>query len=260
MKQLDCVLFSGQSNENGGGVGTAVSPYVDFQSSYSFFNNQLSSFKFGVNNNHLPLELSYVCRQISFGKRYKDLTGKPILMLKYAYSGSCLVDNGTPYVNGLWQHDANPANCNGLKHSDIWLNDFVLPAIALAEKNGYRLNIIADAWCQGEGDSILQNRAENYYDKAIELFDWRKSQLEPLGVLSPTFRPLITRIHNNFNAGTRPYLDVVRTALVDIATHYSAEWINSDAYSLFADNIHWNYSGQVQHGIDTADKIVNHYI
>lgn len=250
--KMYAVICAGQSNEAGGSTtGTNASQYLGSQRSYIFFNNNIQSYNFGVNNGESSLTSH--CPQTSLGYRFTELTKMPLLMIKWAYAGSCLVDDGTSYVNGLWQIDGNSANYNSLFHYNKLVNNYLLPCIQYCESKNIELEILGFSWCQGEGDSVTQYRAENYKTHFTNLYNAIKNICVTNGVASPNFCPIITRIHNNFNAGTRPYLDLMRTNLSELATELDGYWINSDSYSLASDNIHWNASGQTQHGIDRAE-------
>lgn len=222
-------------------------------SSIQYYNNSINS---NYRSNKYP------AADCSVGVKYYELTGKPLLIIKYALGGSALVDDGVTTTSaGIWQIDANATRANNLLHYDISMNNFIIPCIEQAQRRGIRLNIIADCWMQGETDTGILYRANNYQPELIRLFDATRAALTPYGVLSPNFKPLITRIHNNFpNQPTvRPYLSTVRTAQENVASYYGCEWIDSDAYSLAADLIHYNATGQIQHGIDRAIKLATYY-
>ena len=265
-KKVKVFLFMGQSNEDGSTNSTPHSAeYLGYLNSFIFFkpdntatnNGEFNSYKWGVNNNTQGLPF-YVCPQTSFGKYMYDQTGETVMMIKYSKGGSCLVDRGSAYASGNWEINANPAN--GTKHYDVAVNNFFIPAIQLLKKRQIDFEIVGAFWCQGESDSIFEDLANNYQSKLIELFDKLIEDLTPYNVLAQNFKPIITRIHNNFTPGTRPYLNTVRTALVNVANHYNSFWVNSDSYPVIADNTHWNNIGQEQHGIDRANIILNHFL
>lgn len=266
--KIKVFLFMGQSNEDGGSSSPTHSlQYRNYDNSFIFFkpnntatdNGEIQSYKHGVNNTSFgAFYLQQVCSQTTFGKHLYEQTGETILMIKYAKGGSALVDSGESYANGNWEINANLAN--GTKHYPIALNNFFIPAINKLKAMQMDFEIVATFWCQGESDSTTEFRANLYQDKLIELFDRLKYDLNTFGVLAENYKPIITRIHNNFTPGTRPYMDTVRTALENVANHYSSYWIDSDAYSLAADLTHYNYLGQEQHGIDRANIIINNFL
>jgi hypothetical protein len=265
--ELDCVICLGQSNEEGGGDTSIDTAYQNSQpNTYIFYkpdntstnNGKLQKYHWGVNSNYRTQ--FYASPDCSIGIKYHELTGKPLLIIKYALGGSAMVDDGvTTTAAGIWQIDANSTRAGGLLHYNIALNNFIIPCINFCKANNIKLNILATNWCQGETDSTTLLRATNYESELIRLFDALQTALIPYDVLSPNYKPLITRIHNNFTPGTRPYLSTVRTALENVATHYGGQWINTDAYSLVADLTHWDKTGQQTHGIDRAQNLYDYY-
>jgi len=204
------------------------------------------SYIFGVNN-YISGSASWVGADVSLGKTYYDLTGRDLWIIKYGYGGSNLVDVGVSSPNGIWQWDANLANCNGLPHYTNVRDGFLFPAISRAKANGIDLNIKGLDWMQGESEALGGTGYLTYETTLISLIDKFVSDLTPLGVLSSTFKPIISRI----NGPGRIYRTEIRTALVNVANHYSAPWIDNDSYGLY-DSVHYNTAGQVQRGIDIA--------
>jgi len=265
---LDAIICMGQSNEQGDGTANVSNAYKNSQPNTLIFykpdetstdNGVLQNYQWGVNSRYPGnFRASPDC---SVGVEYNTLTGKPLLIIKYAVSGSALVDDGsTTTAVGLWQIDANNSRANNRLLYNMALNNFIIPCINYCTRNEITLNIIASCWTQGEADSNTLIRANNYQTELIRLFDALKTALLPYGVLSENYKPLITRIHNNFTVGTRPYLSTVRAALENVANYYGGQWINSDSYAVIADNTHWSNLGQEQHGIDRANKLVDYYL
>lgn len=264
-RTVDCILMCGQSNINAStNIGTPSSVYSGNQNNTNIFfkNDDYSSannggwqnYFFTKNNNHAASLINYAGPDLSIGKEYYTQTGRDLWIIKYAWNGSALVDFGSPYVSGFWQWDANPANCNGLPHYDIMINNFVIPAIFKARANGIDLNVKAFSWCQGESEALDSGGTSSYltYESVlISMIDKMILDLTPYGVLSANFKPIISRI----NVPLRPFRTQVRAAQVNVANHYSAPWINTDSYPLLADNVHYTMSGQEQHGIDIATQL-----
>lgn len=262
--ELDTIICLGQSNEEGGDSSTTpTSQYLNSQPHTTIFykpdatstnNGSIQFYNNAVNSNYRSNK--YPAADCSVGVKYNELTGKPLLIIKYALGGSALVDDGvTTTTAGLWQIDANATRANNLLHYDIALNNFIIPCINQSIMRGLNLNILATCWCQGESDSTSLIRATNYQSELIRLFDALKTALIPYNVLSANYKPLITRIHNNFTPGTRPYLSTVRTAQENIDPYF----IDSDSFGLAADLTHYNNLGQIQHGIDRATKLAAYY-
>ncbi len=78
---------------------------------------------------------------------------------------------------------------------------------------------------QGEADALTLARATAYETTLIAMIDKLVTDLTPYNVLSPNFKPIISRIHQSFTPA-RTYQNNIRTALVNVANHYSGYWIN----------------------------------
>lgn len=258
-RKLKTVILAGQSNESGSAIGTQTATYAGYHNNYIFYkpdatstnNGAFQCFKFGSNNACVAGDLSKGCPATTLSYQFYQDTKEPLLIIKYAYGGSCLVDDGSVYTNGLWQIDANATNANNLVHYNILMNNFVIPAIQLAQSKHIELDFVSMFWCQGEGDSDSPTayRSQHYEAELIRLFDSVKTTLQAQGVMNAGFKPIISRIHNNFNPA-RAYSGAVRTALVNVANHYGSSWIDTDAYPLIADNTHFTMQGQETHGLD----------
>ena len=266
-RRIKTIICAGQSNENGSVPGPHNAPYTGYQQGYIFYkpdltatdNGSFKNFRYGDSNNFGAVT-NYVQPFASCIHRFYELTNEPLLIIRHSYNGAAMVDNGSPYVNGIWQWDANPANANGLMHYDILLNRFLIPAVQKAYAARFEVDIIAFCWTQGETDTGDLTRATGYQSKFVAMFEKLKLDLAEFNVLSPTFRPLISRIHNNFTPGTRPYLNEVRTAQTNIAAIYGSPWINTDAYPVAADNTHFTIEAQETHGVDRANFLANQYV
>lgn len=256
--ELDAVLCFGQSNEEGSSNnGTASAIYLGTQkNTYIFYkpnditttnNGRIQAYKFGLNNNYRPT--SSYGPDISLGYAYNQSTGKPLLIIKYALGGSGLFVDGVFRAAGNWQVGADPILSNNLVHHDIALNSFVIPCINICKARNIKLNIKAGFWMQGEADANSFTASLVYESLLIQFWDSIISTLTPYGVLSPNFKPVISRIHDKFSP-PRPYQNEIRTALVNVANHYNSYWINTDSYNVESDFTHFTIASQEQHGID----------
>jgi len=185
---LDAIICLGQSNEEGGDSATnPIAPYINSQHVTNIYykpdltstdNGAFQKYNYGVNNNCRSNK--YPGPDVSVGVQYNALTGKQLLIIKFAYGGSALVDDGsTVTANGIWQIDANATRANNLLHYDIALNNFIIPCLNRALQNGFRLNILATCWTQGETDANLLARATAYESELIRLFDALETALTP---------------------------------------------------------------------------------
>jgi hypothetical protein len=253
----------GQSNCEGNNSGAQPAPYNATVSnclifyknndSSATYNGTIPSLFYGTNNNYRTGSLTSSGSECALGYDYCNATGRQLLIVKLGYGGSLLVDDGsTVQANGIWQKNANSTRASGLVWYNISLYNFVLPALRLAQTAGYTPIVRAFLWTQGESDSTILACANAYESTWLTTFD---AYREDIGQFYPSARrivPIVTRIHNNFNAGTRPYLSTVRTALENCANLRGGFWLNSDAYALEADNIHWSKNGQITHGLDQS--------
>ncbi len=263
---LNCVFMFGQSNMEGG-VNTALNAtYLNYQKTLAWWKTDstlanigtIASYNYSVTSNWRTSSLTYVGPDCSLGYSFYNSTGKPLLIMKYSLGGSALVDDGTTIAAGLWQVDADYAHASGIKHYDKAINNFIIPLIKHCQSSGIKLNILATFWCQGESDANSLYRSSNYETTLITLLDSIRSRVEPYGVLSQFYKPVITRIHNRFSPA-RPYQNEIRTALVNVANHYNSYWINGDGFDLYSDFIHWTPAGQVSHGLKMDTILQQHF-
>lgn len=271
-KNIDCIVMCGQSNE-GDTISTTGEPesiYLEQPNTYIFHkpndagstnNGQIQTLHYGKNQVWRTATIDGNGPELSFGYEHYQQTGNPVLIIKYAYGGSPLVDIGSSVANGLWQWDANPANVNGLPHYSNMVNNFVIPALTKAKANGFNVSLKAFHWCQGETDAVLEARALLYEEKLIELIDKFVVDVTPYGVLSPNFIPIITRIHNSLSLEDRPYTGLIRTAQENVAAHYGVTVIDGDAWPLESDDTHWTRagvnSGQQLHGEAILERFLS---
>lgn len=271
---LPVVVMAGQSNMEGDNSETTAltSPYTGVLTNAKIYfkttssgttNGVIQSFQNGVNNQWRTGQLPDNGPEVGVAYHLPLLISHQIGIVKYSLGGSRLVDDGvTNAASGLWDvnGDAGRAGVWGL-HYYILVNNFVKPAIQKFIESGFTPRIYAFSWCQGESDATIQYCALNYETKLTQLLNQFKSDLVSIEPNVSNINVIITRIHNNFNVGTRPYLTEVRTALVNVATNYpNCQWINSDGYALKADNIHWTRQAQAaSHGQDVANVIASIY-
>ena len=190
---LDAIICMGQSNEQGDGTSDVSAIYKNSQpNTYIYYktdetstdNGVLQKYNWGLNSRYSTANFR-ASPDCSVGIEFNRLTGKPLLIIKYAVSGSALVDDGTTTTAvGLWQIDANITRANNRRLYSMALNNFIIPCINYCTRNEITLNIIASCWTQGEADSNTYLRAINYETELIRLFDALKTALLPYNVLS----------------------------------------------------------------------------
>lgn len=271
---LPVVVMAGQSNMEGDNSETTAltAPYTGVLSNAKIYfkttssgttNGVIQSFQNGVNNQWRTSQLPDNGPEVGVAYHTPLLISHQIGIVKYSLGGSRLVDDGvTNSASGLWDvnGDAGRAGVWGL-HYYILVNNFVKPAIQKFIDAGFTPRIYAFSWCQGEADATIQYCALNYETKLTQLLNQFKTDLASIEPNVANMNIIITRIHNNFNPGTRPYLTEVRTAQANVAANYlNAHMINSDGYAVKSDNIHWTRQAQAaSHGQDVANVIASIY-
>ncbi len=264
---IPTALDAGQSNCEGGSLTTPYSSLQYYQpNTLIFFKPNDAS----ATNNGSWQNLNYTSNnmwrsnvgravfgdELSLGYHNYQNTGRKIALIKYGYAGSGLVDDGSTVVaTGLWEPDANLTRCNNLQHYNNFVNNFIIPAIMKARAANIFLNIKALIWMQGEYDANYSYTSTNYETKLIAMINRLKSDLAGYPELNPNFTVIINRIHNN-ESPALPYVNTVRTALVNTATYFNGYWTDTDAYGLNADLLHYNGNGQEQRGIDNLAKFI----
>ncbi len=255
---MDSIIIAGQSNATGTNItGTVSAIYQPTQMSRIFWKNNNSSsvdngtiqnLCYNVNNNWQTSGLIYQGSELSLGYQYSLDTGLPLFIIKYTAPGTFLVDDGiTVQSLGLWDVNANATRANNILHYNIMLNNFILPAIQKMKTMGITLNIKAFSWIQGESDAANLICSNNYYTKFVTLFDKLVTDLTSYNVLSPNFKPIISGLNNSNNY---TYYSTIATAQTNISNHYVCPLINTSAYVMEADNIHYTKAAQTQQGLD----------
>ena len=258
---IDAIIMIGQSNMVGGNTTGTTSPTytVPQSNTYIYTNKDLSSanmfqpLTYPINQNWYSAVQQYNGQELSFGYNYNLQTGKKIIIIKYAYAGSMMVDTGGVWVNGLWQWNANLSNCNGYPHYNNLMNYFIYPCIAQCKAQNIKLNVKSISIVQGETDAAYYTCATNWETVTISLIDKIKSELNTLGVLSPNFKPIIFR--TNYQC-PRTYLSQLRTAQQNVANHYGTTYIDTDSYPIGSDNVHWTKTAQDQAGLNALTKFL----
>jgi len=181
--------------------------------------------------------------------------------VKYALGAAAMVDNGTVSNVGLWQKNPVIANCDGYDHLRILLYHFLIPAIFLLRSQGKEPYVVL-VGAQGEADSVIQFRAENWETKAIEMVQHIKDVLKPFNVGAERMHVIWMQLHNKFNAGTRPYITTVRTGIQNLCDHFNGTCVtNVNSYAVNADNIHYTWQAACdQYGKTVAGTIAQRLI
>jgi len=253
-------LDFGQSNCEGGASTCTVAPYTGQQPGWIYKTNSITeygagsfaTYKYGINNDYNSGSLNNTGSEVALCYNYNLQTGDSILIIKYGYSGSGLVDNGIGTCTyGLWQIDANATRANNLLHYKISLDKFIFPCIALLKSKGITPEFIGMGWTQGEYDVGDSLRTVNYEYQLNRLVQAYKDTLTYYGVCSPTFKPLIGRTpYSGTTLSTK-----LRTAQQNVAATWGTTYIDMDSYEMLVDGIHFSFNGQIQYGIDRVNVI-----
>ncbi len=256
-KILNGILMKGQSNEEGGdNTGSAVIGTTQLQKALIYYkpndnsstdNGSMQSLMSSINNIWRPATVGAVVGPESgFGKSWSDEHIDPIIILKYGYGGSGLVDAGAALPNGCWQIDS----VNAQPHYRLSVDNFDIPALKKLKAAGYLVNIKALHWCQGEAEANdVTGKYLTYQYELTRLINQVNIDLAPYIANPGGIKLIITRIHNNFSPA-RPFQNEVRAAQVATASALNMPYIDSDAYAVASDFVHWTKIAQNQHGID----------
>ncbi|MEO1740799.1 MAG: sialate O-acetylesterase [Cyanobacteria bacterium J06629_9] len=173
--------------------------------------------------------------ELGFGYGINGHTDEEVYIIKYALGGTDLAVDWNPSGNNN-QHDAFVSR--------------VSAALAQLNSAGIHYDIEAMLWMQGEADSIFESQA-NAYETNLTNFiaDMRVRYGADLDFV-------IGRIHDAMPWTPLGHVDVVRTAQTNVAaadplTH----WINTDGYSLTADNVHFDSDGHLNLGYGFANAL-----
>lgn len=203
-----------------------------------------------ANNKHMlgdPQAATYIGHEVTFGKEYKDITGRDIYIMKYALGSTSLAFQTS--TTGHWSFTNNtvtPASTfrmYGLNMRNWWLS---LRAHQVA---GRRPTLKALLWFQGENDATNQPNADAYADNLVGFFAELRREL---GIPSPILK--IMRIHIN---GSETYESTVRAQqAIAAAAIPGAEMINTDIFqSRAGDGVHLGVTGQLDLGVALATNI-----
>lgn len=270
---IDTVILLGQSNVWGGTnqaapltyTNTQVNTFVYLKPDLTYANTgRLQYYRQGLNNNQDNSGLSQVGPDISLGYNYFQMTGKQLLIIKYARSGSSLIDDGVgAFTNGLWQIDADSTRSFGLIHYRNLIHKILIPCIQQCAARDIKLNIISNIWGQGESEAsaalALTSYTSRYKTEFIRLHEAIKTSLTPYNVLSPSFKPLIMKLHNSFTPGTRPSLALIKQSQDSICTYYNCQKINTDTFRKASDSTHFSAVGSISFGYMAAYYLANFY-
>jgi len=264
---LPIVIFAGQSNSEGDNVETSIpTEYAGSTANVLIFKKSTNTstadgvvqiLNPGTNNNFRTPMTGYG-PETSTGKDLYAATGKQIGLIKYALGGSKLVDNGVESAGGTWEKSFETTT-NSPENYKILKDYFVIPGMAGFVAAGYAPYIAAICWCQGEADTATYEQASVYETKITQFFNDLKADLQGNFPEIMNARFVITRIHNHFTAGTRPYLNEIRTALQNVGDNYpNAVWLDGDSWPVKADFTHWTKPGQTLHGQVIANDLKNY--
>jgi|GEM_PF-4567699 len=148
-------------------------------------------------------------------------------------------------------YDWNPESETGSQIYKVFMNKLHIAEQKLRD-NGDDFEWYAFTWMQGEGDAIYYNYATNYYTNLGHFVQTIRNTLE-----LPELPFVIGLIADELPLSTYPYRDTVRNAQI----HYANEnpnvcMINTENYTMDADNVHFNSQGVMQLGQDMAAAIV----
>ena len=231
MAQIKVFIIAGQSNADGRGeIADLGSPYdqpqtnvlVWFDAAATNWVDLAPGFSDFSSNDH--------GMELSLGKKLYDTWGGDIRLIKYARSGTSIFENWLPdryqYKQMLKVFSAATNSLAG--------QDYVIEGLF---------------WMQGERDSVSNEWSSAYYSNLTTMVSSFRTDFE-----APNMPLILGRIGVDLPTNVYPYSDLVRTAQVDYATSNAlADWVDTDSFSVQADNIHFTSSGYIEMGTLMAD-------
>lgn len=179
--------------------------------------------------------------ELTMGKEYIDRVGAPLYIVKVALGSTWMTYQAT--ANGYWIPTANVDNQNsGLRRFSVAGRSW-WQAMRYFQQAGFRPDLKAIAFHQGEQDATVEAVADQWAASATIFFDQLDLELGT-GQTPPR---LVCRIHVN---APEPYTDNVRTQ--------QDNYVNSDDRSVLidtdalmtrpGDSVHLGYQGQLDLG------------
>jgi len=243
-KVYPLIPIIGQSNADG------REPMANLQAEYTssnpnplvpFFNGTIfSPIDDNPANNQHPTQNAEFGFEFSLGKKIADHLGHTAYMYKYGDGGIGLAQDGgetdwSPQSTGEAFDNFITTFINAKKELQIANKLFFVPAII---------------WIQGENDAKTESKALAYQPNTIAFIDAIKSRLS----IDPPFIDM--RIHNTLPIGTYAHKATVRTAKDNVAAlRNDVIQVDTDAYGIDGDDIHYNAAGNDTGGQDLFDII-----
>jgi hypothetical protein len=148
-------------------------------------------------------------------------------------------------------YEWNPESTTGVQIFKAFMDKLHIAEQKLRDR-GDDFEWYAFTWMQGEGDAIYSNYAAAYYTNLGRFFQTIRDTLNQSDL--PVVFGLIA---DELPLGTYPYRDTVRKAQIRFANdNPDVTMINTAAYPMDTDNVHFNSEGVMQLGNDMAAAIV----
>ncbi len=186
--------------------------------------------------------------EASLMKSLENQQSRKRFIYKQGVGGTTLAVDWKPQAPGQQPYQA------GIRWQQF--SSWLPTAVAQADAQGYKLDLKAIIWMQGEDDAKTSVDASAYHNNLITFFAnvdalWRKL-VSGHGLPTSTYRKVIGRIYAPTGY---PYRDMVRAAQTNYCSDASnnAVLINTDSYPL-QDWVHYNATGQVQFGVDVYNS------
>ncbi len=173
--------------------------------------------------------------ELGFGHAMNGHTDEEIYLIKYALGATDLAEDWDPNGNNN-QHDAFVSR--------------VGTALAALDAENISYDIEGMLWMQGEADSIVPAQANAYKPNLTAFIADIRSRY------GTDMEFVIGRIHDDMPWHSAGYVDVVRTAQIQVASADPlTHWINTDDLSLTDDDVHFDSNGHLNLGYRFADAI-----
>lgn len=270
----EAIVFIQWSQSNGGapnGVqegdlpaelqGTLLAEMYDHSTAALNGNGSWEPYRVGVNSNQPNTDTDGVGPDTKFIERMQQVIPNKIRLIKWAPGGIGLKlsavnpnYNVASTINSSYDH---------YKKMAIGQVEQALRDLRLEENMGTRRILIAAIMqIQGEEDAKNSDVSTYYYSDLSDLVTGLLTVLSDKGYDTTLTDYILMRTHNNLPAGTFPYVADLRTEEQYFADNYKTDnpsmllnnihVINTDAYGLMVDNIHWDESGVISAGTDMA--------
>jgi hypothetical protein len=252
---VDLVIRMGQSNSLG---NATYSPNASLDASFktTFTNiktwtgSAFASLDYSTNNNQFPVANQNAAGASEYAilKGLQEYRGTTIYDVKWA--------QGSTHLGVVTDPTTNWNTATRGTYLDAAISTINAAINNLWNTVGARSFNIFVVWIQGEADANEGTGVEAaaYQTNLTNLLDRIKAQFGT-NITSCNFYPIIVRLNNNQTAW--PYKATVKTAELNVANNYgTAYYVDTESYTLGADNVHYTNAGNKSIGEYIVNSII----